>query len=483
MTSVNSAERHYTPPTYGNWWVPRTLGLGKLSLGQSFGLLAVAGVVFVVLLNGHLMAAFVVAVVSGLFFYLVTLTDRHRVSVAAKIGERANFMIREWNGGNVFSRRSLSRPHLPGSLERTTITAHTDSYDRPFAIIHHKGGTCTVVFSASPAASNLVDNIDIDHQVAAWGMWLGDLGRMLNVVGAQVSVETLPDSGVRLKREVEGRLHPSASDLSLDIISRIVSAYGIGASQVRTHIALTFRDSKDSGYEIGIQLPSITNSLQATGAGTIIPLGVDAVSRLSRCAFDPAAEEIFDAAFARREETPLEWLEAGPQEARASWDSYRHDSGLSRSWVVSTPPQGTVTSDVLTHVLSPSGDIERKRVTLIYQTISVDKAPGEIQKDLRWAKSRAVANRGESIEDSLEYQAARQVALERAKGAGLVNFGMIITGSTMSADPDEFRRMTHSIESLSAASQLLVRPAYGRQEEAFIMALPLGVLPKNGGWA
>ena len=68
-------------------------------------------------------------------------------------------------------------------------------------------------------------------------------------------------------------------------------------------------------------------------------------------------------------------------------------------------------------------------------------------------------------------------------GAGLVNFGMIITGSTMSADPDEFRRMTHSIESLSAASQLLVRPAYGRQEEAFIMALPLGVLPKNGGWA
>ena len=73
-----------------------------------------------------------------------------------------------------------------------------------------------------------------------------------------------------------------------------------------------------------------------------------------------------------------------------------------------------------------------------------------------------------------EARAADRTAQEEARGAGLVNFGMVVTATVMTAEqiPD----MVAAIDNLGATARILLRPAYGSQDSAFAAALPLGVV-------
>jgi hypothetical protein len=72
---------------------------------------------------------------------------------------------------------------------------------------------------------------------------------------------------------------------------------------------------------------------------------------------------------------------------------------------------------------------------------------------------------------------AEQTAAEEAAGAGIVDFGMIVTATVIDEHDEADARAT--IENLSAASRILLRPAYGAQDSTFAAGLPLGlVLPK-----
>ena len=54
---------------------------------------------------------------------------------------------------------------------------------------------------------------------------------------------------------------------------------------------------------------------------------------------------------------------------------------------------------------------------------------------------------------------------------------MIVTATTTSGDPDHLATV---IEALTAASRLQMRPAYGVQDSAFALSLPLGIQPSTG---
>lgn len=69
-------------------------------------------------------------------------------------------------------------------------------------------------------------------------------------------------------------------------------------------------------------------------------------------------------------------------------------------------------------------------------------------------------------------------AAEEAAGAGLLNFGLVVTATT--TDPAHEAEARAAIDSLSAAARLRMRPAYGSQDTAFAAALPLGIiLPRH----
>ena len=65
--------------------------------------------------------------------------------------------------------------------------------------------------------------------------------------------------------------------------------------------------------------------------------------------------------------------------------------------------------------------------------------------------------------------------MEEASGAGLVNFGLLVT-ATVQAEQDLARARAAVETTLRASARLRLRPAYGAQDSAFAAALPLGIV-------
>jgi len=146
---------------------------------------------------------------------------------------------------------------------------------------------------------------------------------------------------------------------------------------------------------------------------------------------------------------------------------------------MSDAPKGVVNSGVLRPLLAPSPDIARKRVTILYRPIEPGTAASLVDKDLTAASAaRGNVNKPE-VRMTQALRQAQQTAAEQAAGAGLLEFGLLVTATT---DDLEFRdQVSHTLRNLGAASRIRLRPMYGMQDAAFAACLPLGIMLERGG--
>ena len=101
-----------------------------------------------------------------------------------------------------------------------------------------------------------------------------------------------------------------------------------------------------------------------------------------------------------------------------------------------------------------------------------------VEADLRAAEFRLTSSNKPSARDALATRQARATASEEASGAGLVNFGMVVTATV--TDPGDKADAVAAVDNLAGTGRLRLRPVYGSQDSAFAAALPLGlVLPKH----
>ena len=480
--------------TYGNWRRPTSPGL--LGLG-SVGTVALLGgliaVVVTVMIAG-LLEAVILTLLLGAVMVAVVAKDSHGKNALSRGGARAAWWSARSRGTNVYRSGPLGRAlwgtyQLPGIAAPTRLSEHLDSYGRPFALLHTPAtGSFAVVIGTEPDGAALVDQEQIDVWVADWGHWLANLGDEPGVEAASVTVETAPDSGTRLRREVGLNVDDDAPPFAQAMLREVVDHYPAGSSTVKAYVAITFSASQRSGSrkraaaemarELAARLPGLTGALQATGAGAAHPLSAQELCEAIRIAYDPAAASLIDEAHAAGETPELSWPDVGPSAAQASWDGYRHDSAYSCTWAMTSAPRGSVQSGVLARLLAPHREIARKRVTLLYRPLDAARAAAIVEADLRAAEFRASSTSKPAARDSLAVRAAAATASEEASGAGLVQFGLLVTATV--ADLDKAPDARAAIDNLAATARLRVRPVYGSQDSAFAAALPLGlVLPKH----
>ena len=92
-----------------------------------------------------------------------------------------------------------------------------------------------------------------------------------------VTVETAPDSGTRLRREVQTNTDDCAPDLAKAMLQEVVDTYPAGSATVKAMIAVTFsgagrglgraRDAEEVARDLAARSPWLSQSLHATGAG------------------------------------------------------------------------------------------------------------------------------------------------------------------------------------------------------------------------
>ena len=484
-----AAPAETTSRTYGNWRKPVSggvFGLGTIGTGLMLGGLVV--MILAIMVAGIVVGLAIGVVVAAVLAALV-LSDRHDRTGVQRLATRLGWWRTRRSGASWYRSGPLGRTpwgtfQLPGLLAASTLTEASDSYGRPFALLHVPStGDCVVVLATEPDGASLVDPDQVDAWVAHWGQWLALLGDEPGLVAAAVTVETAPDSGTRLRREVENNADENAPAVAQAMLRQVVESYPIGSATVRAWVSLTFsaaasatgkrRSLDEVAQDLAIRLPGLTQSLHATGAGAARPARAQELCEVVRTAYDPQAARLLDAARADGQVPDLAWSDVGPTATQAYWDHLVHDGARSVTWSMSGAPRGAVTSAILAKLLAPSVDVDRKRVTVLYRPLDAGRAADAVDRNVNAASFRVTSAARPSARATADHRAALQTAEEEASGAGLVDFGMVVTATV--ADADRLPTARAAIDRLSSTARIRLRVAHGSQDSAFLAGLPLGL--------
>lgn len=486
MAAVETTPRRAR--TYGNWRRPTSPGLLGLGTAGTAGLIVGLLVTVLLIFLTDLLTAGVFALVLAAIVLVLRTKDVHRRSIAQRINGRLAWWSAKSSGSHLYRSGPLGRVpwgtfQLPGILAPTTLTEHEDGYGRRFGLLYTpKAETYTVVIGTEPSGAMLVDQDQVDVWVADWGHFLRNLSDEPGLECASVTVETAPDTGLRLRREVESRIDPAAPEFSRELLREVVERYPAGSHTVKAYLALTFgargstgrrRTPDETARDLASRLPGLTSDLQATGAGAAWPLSAQDLCEVVRIAFDPPAAALIDEARAAGSMAVQGWGDVGPTAAEASWTEYRHDGAWSRTYAMTEAPRGYVHSAILARLLAPHREIARKRVTLLYEPIDAGRAARIVEDDQRDARYQATSSRTTAARDEYSLRAANATAAEEAAGAGLVNFAVLVTATV--TDPDRRRDAAAAVDNLANTARLRLRLLHGSQDSAFAAALPLGL--------
>ncbi|TDB69318.1 SCO6880 family protein [Micromonospora sp. KC721] len=478
--STGTRERPVEQRTYGNWRLGR--GAGLFGLGPAGTIAAfLVMVLAAAMLPVSALAALITAVAGLLVLAPLAIRVNGRTGFQV-INARVAWWLARSRRHHLYisgvASRVTAAHQLPGVLARSEVyEVETGRSGVVAVVVVPQSRHYTVTLRCAPEGMDLVDQAVIDARVGHLASWLSALSREPQLVQAQVTVETTPDPGTRLAAEVAATSRPDAPALALQVLNDVVESYPAGSATVDTRVSLTYSappgramSHEDVCREVAARLPHLHAGLTgATGAG-IVPMSARGLARVVRAAYDPAAA--LD--LARDPQLTPDWTQAGPVAARESWDSYRHDSGVSRTWCMVEAPRGVVHSRLFSRLTDPDPQLLRKRVTMIYRPYSPGEAARLVESDKRDARFLAGKKHRPSARDLTDLAAAEQAAEEEATGAGVTRFTVLVTATV--ADEKHLDEATGIIQARAGEARLALRPMYGCQAAGFAAGLPAGVV-------
>jgi hypothetical protein len=471
-------------PLYGNWVERRSPGIGSIGLlGTVILLGALVGPVLAMAFSNWQVAAGVAAAFLVAFTFAGTPFGSLMIKVIVfhrQVDAREN----QWRSG-VFTRNKHNQVRLPGMLGATTLLSHDDAFGNEFAVVKSSlKGLYTVVARCVAEGPSLQDQARIDSWVASYGGLLAACGQEPALACAKAIVDTAPDVGGRLGASVRAVRSPASPQLARDVMDEIVRTYPVAASSNVTYVELTFRGRGLSRLgredeilaELARRVPTLLGRLEAAGGGGVEMVAAGDLAKLIYIAYNPGAASFEEDTELAGHSTPIPWHEAGPVGGVATWDHYRHDSGVSVTWEMTRAPRAAITERALASILEPHGDFLRKRVALVYRPHSPEEAMKTSERDSQTANFAAsTSNKRPSATVSAAVRATEQARHEVASGAGLVRFSILVTATVASAD--DLPQAVATVESRAGAVPIRLRRSYGSQGAAFAATLPIGFLP------
>jgi len=482
MTSMDT-----TPAsTFSYWGRLRSPGILGLNLGGTIFLFSgMIASVIVMMVNPNPLWALAVFLPVVVLCWIFARKDKHDRSLIDDSVDRLEHVSARRRDATLYRSGPAGmipsgRNQLPGLAAKSKTYEAYDSYGRPFAIIHHPvPGHATVVFATDPEGGSLVDRQQVESWVAGLDQFLTALAEEPDVVAAAVGIESAPDTGAKLRRNVKSNLDPNAHPLSVEILTQSV-VYPTGNAVISGFATITVALTTGYGQkrtidtiatDLAARLPRWAGLLSVTGAGAVRPMSEQELAETVRICYDPSAEEFIEKSYAEGVIPELDWADVGPVSYDAEEDYFAHDGARSVTWQMTGAPMGVVRSDIFERFLAPHPDIPRKRVTFLYRPIEQAEVYTVAQKDSNTGGFLSGTYRGNA-----EAAAAVHRAVEVANGHGLVNFGLVATVTVPSMDV--LPAAENALESLSGNARTRLRVAYNMQHVAFAAGLPLGlVLP------
>jgi hypothetical protein len=469
----------------------RPLRGGIRNIGRPLTLAGLGVLVVTLLLcMANVVAAIIVCAVGMTVIMVLARRDSENRNLLDRRQERSAFLRAARTGRGLYRSGLLGfvaegQCRLPGVLSQVRLVSGLDGLGGEFCLVSHgHTGEYSLLIACHPQGVGLADAKVEDSYVAGWAEVMTSLASELGVTQMSVTVDTSPDSGVRFRRALRRNLDADAPALAAEALAQVMDLYATGGSRTEVTFALTYRyrdknnrfvDEREACRRIGQQIPMLKELLAGAGAGSPSCLTVVELSRMVRVSYDPA---VLDVVEDRSDgHVAVAWDDAGPSAAQTSWDWYRHDSGVSRSWQMCDPPSSNVTSSTLTRLLAASDDCDRKRVTLLFRMLP----PAQTMFIAEQNRIRAAAQVGQektaTVRSYTQITKANHQAVETTEGAVLVYFGLLVTATVRSGvdDMDRLDAASRMVEQAAGAAMVNLRVCYGAQDSAFAASLPLGL--------
>lgn len=493
MSNAAGAE----PRTYGNFKrAKRTIlfGLGPAGL---LACLVVIGVALVALAVGSLpVAAAVVA--AGAVGIAPVAVEIGGHSVAERVARMVMFARgvrrRETSYRSGVISRLPGAHRLPGVLRPARVwDVETGRAGWPsVGVVLHPGPPrlYAVSLRCHPPGVILVDRATVEQWIAQHGGWLEALAREQDLVQAQVTVESSPDSGHDLAQAVTGSRAETAPELSDQVMAEVVDIYPQTGGQVDTRVTLVYAAPRPTRsrrrgatgaaktvsdtemvVRVARRLPDMVDRLRHAGAGAVVPMAAADLAAVCRVAYDPACAADVDAAGAGA----VTWSGCGPVAAHEHRDHYTHDSGVSVTWATAEAPRALLHDTVLAHLAAPDANLARKRITLLLRPLSPAETARTVDTEVRDSIFKMSRKARPTARDLREVDVAAATAREEAGGAGLVRWAVVYTATV--GDVDDLDQAEARIRDLGATTRLTLRRMDYSQAFAFAIGLPVGTVP------
>ena len=477
--------------TYGGW--RRAKGIGLFGMSASSTLIVICTVVVVMGVMAISLSAVMYVIVPAAIVVGASVATWDGAPLSHVVIQRLQWWwgsLRGWN-----SYRSgivIDHPRawqLPGVLAPTKLISAEDGFGGYYGVVwNQRRGHFTVTLRCAAATTWLAECSDADQWVANWGSWLSSLSDRPQVRWVAVTVDTAPDPGSTLRKEVESRLDPDAPAFARKVMADLVHSSPATAADIATLVSITFdpylmpnkpKSLDDAVAEIGHQMHGLQSALQSCGVTVLGRATAPQLAGLVRTAFDPTSRGEVKRLLSSSTEQQrlLSWEGAGPVAHEESPNAYRHDSGISVAYGWMQAPRHRVRSEILARLIAPG--VYQKRVTLLYDVQahkeSADIAQRQTNVTAFKGAIRARQGREPSARDVVDQQQSQVVANEEAMGASIVNISMY--ASVTVTDEQDLLAACTDLESRAETASISLRRMSFSQASSFAATLPCGIYP------
>lgn len=482
------------PRSYSGW--RRRRGFSLARLGPKDLILAVIGFfVAMVVLNISPLFGVLMLLALGLWLVLAVIPFGHSTIVERiTFATRGRKSLRDKTAplfGGVLAVHPR-RDQLPGVAAPLVPVEVTDGLGGRQALIHNRAtGMITAMLRVAPVGITMSDQGDTDRWVANYGGWMASLGYMPAVRAVAITVDTAPTGGQTQAEYVRERMNTNgkgAPEFAKAVMEELIAPGALSAADVNAMVSINYDPMRmtpkpdtleAAAAEVVRSMATHEAALGSSGAPVIERVRLPWLLRHVRMAFDPASrgEAMRQLQVGAGEEELMSWRDAGPIRTEPTWTEYKHDSGLSVSWVLDALPGQRVLASILIPLMT-RGRFAR-RISIVYHPLSAVKAAKEVESEINSANIRGFfsqkTKKDETERDREDARRARQAAYEEATGAGVGTWTLYIT--TTVTDPSQLPDAISETETRAAQSKLLLRRCDGAQAAAFVTSLGLGVDP------
>ncbi len=394
---------------------------------------------------------------------------------------------------------------LPGSAAGYVwLTAVAADGVTQIGLLHHRRErTVTATLLCSGANMVLAERSVQEQRLVDWSQVLQILGTEYADTGLarwSVSSRAVPDIGNRARRYLVER----AVDTSSTAYTSLAELTASAAPAARRHevfLSVVFDIAKMSaevqaagGSDTAIavvvleRLTGIAATVAEAGITTGGWLSPRAYAGVIRTQFDPDDQEIVDLRGNHKGSTAAGVTPrlAGPVAAHTGWNTYRHDSGFSRTLWVAQMPRQKVPATWLTPLYTRTTC--RRTVTMVAEPVPAALALLATRRDkvaragdeLTKRKLRLVR----TAREDAEARSVEQIDREQAQGHVRYRYALLVT--VTATNPDGLDRDVRSVKRMLSRAGCETVSLVGEQDQGFAAgALPLarGLKPMRGWFA